>query len=102
MPYKLIELIQMTVCRFFGHRKGRTWEFDGKTHSICKRCRHIYVSDNFYKERTFRDAVSVCKVSGSIYRASNTYKKYAKNHPVPLKKRVPLLDRISKDWIISE
>ena len=36
----------------------------------------------------------------SIYRAVDIYTKYAKNHPIPLNKRVPFWDRISKDWVI--
>lgn len=54
------------------------------------------------KNYGFYDASRACGISESIYRAVDVYTKYAKNHTIPLYKRVPLLDRLSKDWIIYD
>lgn len=90
------------LCRFLGHKKGQTWEHQGEN-SVCKRCGGVYKSGaSFYKHRSFRDASRACGNGESIYRAVDVYTKYAKNHTTPLKKRVPLLDRLSKDWIIYD
>ncbi len=88
------------LCRFLDHKKGDTWEHQGEN-SACKRCGVVYKSgSSFYKHRSFPDAARSCGTGESIYRAIDVYTKYAKNHPIPLQKRVPLLDRMSKDWII--
>jgi hypothetical protein len=89
------------LCRFFGHKKGQTWEHQGEN-SVCTRCGVIYKSASYYKHRSFYDASRACGISESIYRAVDVYTKYAKNHTIPLHKRVPLLDRLSKDWIIYD
>lgn len=90
------------LCRFLGHKKGQTWEHQGEN-SVCKRCGVVYKSGaSFYKHRSFLDASRACGSGESIYRAVDIYTKYAKNHTTPLKKRVPLLDRLSKDWIIYD
>lgn len=96
--HAIIELL----CRFLGHKKGKTWVHRGEN-SVCKRCGVVYKSGaSFYKHRSFRDASRACGSGESIYRAVDMYKKYAKNHKTPLNKRVPLLDRLSKDWIIYD
>lgn len=46
----------------------------------------------------FADAVRTCHVSGSIYRVANPSKKYAKNHSIPLKQRVPEKEQLHDDW----
>ena len=90
------------LCRFLGHKKGTTWVYQGEN-SMCKRCGVVYKSgSSFYKHRSFSDAVQSCGMGESIYRAVDVNTKYAKNHPTPLQKRVPLLDRLSKDWIIYD
>ena len=90
------------LCRFLGHKKGQTWEYQGDN-STCKRCGVVYKSGaSYYRLRSFSDASRSCGMSESIYRAVDIYTKYAKNHPIPLQKRVPLLDRLSKDWIIYD
>ena len=90
------------LCRFFGHKKGTTWVCRGEN-SVCKRCGVVYKSGaSFYKHRSFRDASRNCGIGEAIYRAVDIHTKYAKNHTTPLKKRVPLLDRLSKDWIIYD
>lgn len=90
------------LCRFLGHKKGDTWDHQGEN-SVCKRCGVVYKSgSSFYKLRSFSDAVQSCGKGESIYRVIDGYTKYAKNHPIPLQKRVPLLDRMSKDWAIYD
>lgn len=86
------------LCRFLGHKKGQTWEHQGEN-SVCKRCGVVYKSGAY---RSFSDASRSCGMSESIYRAVDIHTKYAKNHTTPLKKRVPLLDRLSKDWVIYD
>lgn len=92
--------IKDILCRFFGHVPGETWEHEG-TNSVCVRCRIVYKSGGFYKLRSFKNAVDNCGTGESIYRSSFCYNKYAKNHTIPIKKRVRFLDRISRDWVIS-
>ena len=88
------------VVPFFRTQKGQTWEHCGDN-SVCKRCGVVYKSGaSYYRHRSFSDASRSCGMSESIYRAVDVYTKYAKNHTTPLKKRVPLLDKLSKDWII--
>jgi len=90
------------LCRFFGHKKGETWEYQGEN-SVCKRCGIVYKSGkSYYMHRSFSDASQSCGIGEAIYRAVDVYKKYAKNHTIPLQKRVPFLDRLSKDWIIHD
>lgn len=90
------------LCRFFGHKKGPTWEHRGEN-SVCTRCGVVYKSGaSYYKHRSFYDAASACGMNESIYRAVDVYTKYAKNHTIPLHKRVPLPDRLCKDWIIYD
>lgn len=88
------------LCSFLGHKKGQTWEYQGEN-SVCKRCGVVYKSGlSYYKQRSFYDASHACGMNESIYRSVDIYTKYAKNHTMPLQKRVPLLDRLCKDWII--
>lgn len=102
MKPDLIISIKKILCRFLGHKKGETWWFQGDN-SVCKRCLTTYKSgDTYYSLRTFRDAASVCGVREQIYRQGDPSKKYAKNHPIPLKKQVSLLNRLSKDWVIQD
>lgn len=90
------------LCRFLGHKKGQTWEHQGDN-SVCKRCGVVYKSGaSYYRLRSFPDASRACGMNESIYRAVDIYTKYAKNHPIPLQKRVSPLDRLSKDWIIYD
>ena len=89
------------ICRFFGHAKGETWAHQG-INSACRRCKVLYKSGGFYKLRNFTNAYGTCKVSGYIYRLGKNSKKYAKNHDIPIKQRVPLFDRLSKDWVIND
>ena len=51
---------------------------------------------------TFENAASQCMVRGCIYRASDPSVQYAKNHDVPLKDRVPLVDQVATDWRESD
>lgn len=89
-------------CRFLGHKKMDSWEYQGEN-SVCKRCGVVWKSgDSYYKHRSFSSASRVCGKNESIYRAVDVYKKYAKNHQIPLSKRVSILDRLSKDWIIYD
>ena len=90
------------LCCFLGHKKGQTWEYQGEN-SVCKRCGVVYKSgSSYYKHRSFYGASRACGMNESIYRAVDVYTKYAKNHTIPLQKRVPLLDRLCKDWIIYD
>ena len=97
----LWERFMQLLCRFLGHVPGDTWEHQG-TNTACQRCRILYKCRGFYMLRTFRDAAASCGQGESIYRSANVYVKYAKNHPVPLSKRVPFLDRMSRDWVIFD
>ena len=99
MGYDFITVIKMVICRFCGHRPGKTWEHQG-SNTICRRCNVVYKSGgSYYALRSFNDAVRCCGISESIYRDGHMTK-YAKNHPIPLPQRVPLLDRLSRDWCI--
>lgn len=100
MGYNFIILMKKTICRFFGHKQGYLfWEHQSQN-SVCIRCGTIYKSGGFYKLRSFKSASKSCNVNESIYRFKN--KLYAKNHTIPLKKRIGLLDRLSKDWVIND
>ena len=101
MRENMIYFIKL-LCRFLGHKKGQAWGYQGEN-SVCKRCGVVYKSGaSYYRLRSFSDASRYCGMSESIYREVDVYTKYAKNHPIPLQKRVPLLDRLSKDWIIYD
>lgn len=58
--------------------------------------------DDFYKKRNFADACRVCGIDESIYQPINPTKKYAKNHQIPLSRRVPLLRQIFGSWKIYD
>jgi hypothetical protein len=58
--------------------------------------------DDFYKARSFKDACRTCGIGESIYQPNNPTKKYAKNHPVSLSKRVPLLRQLFGIWKIYD
>ena len=58
--------------------------------------------DDFYKERSFADACRTCGIGESIYQPSNPTKMYAKNHNIPLNKRVPLFRQILGRWRIYD
>lgn len=58
--------------------------------------------NDFYRKRSFSDACRVCGIGESIYQPSNPTKRYAKNHPIPLGKRVPLLRQIFGSWKIYD
>lgn len=58
--------------------------------------------DDFYRKRSFADACRACGIGESIYQPSSPAKKYAKNHPIPLNKRVPLLRQIFGSWKIYD
>lgn len=47
---------------------------------------------------TFEDVKQWCHVRSSIYRESKPEIKYAKNHDVPFKERVPIEDQEADDW----
>jgi len=102
MPYKLIELIQMAICRFFGHRKGKTWIFEGSTYFVCKRCNCIFAEEGYWEEMPFKDAVSKCEVGSRIYRRHKAHKKYTKTPQATLEECIPFLDRLSKDWMVED
>lgn len=101
MGHTFIDLIKMFFCRFFGHVQGTSWEHQGMN-SLCKRCYRIYKSGGHYKLRSFKEASTVCGIGESIHRCNSPHKIYAKNHNIPLYKRVPMLDKLSKDWIIFD
>ncbi|QCQ65296.1 hypothetical protein PQD72_gp23 [Shewanella phage X14] len=43
MDYSLKQKILMFICKHFGHKekKGEAWEFGGKRHFTCQRCRIV-------------------------------------------------------------
>jgi len=49
-------------------------------------------------DMTFEKAARTCHVRNWIYRRADPGRQYAKNHPVPLKKRVPRADQLCNDW----
>lgn len=52
--------------------------------------------------RTFQNAVDCCAVREAIYRNDNPGARYYKNHPIPLKNRVPIEDQTATDWRIYD
>lgn len=42
MREPLWERIKQFICRYIGHRKDTSWEYNGQLHTTCKRCRRIY------------------------------------------------------------
>lgn len=48
---------------------------------------------------TFEEASDTCHVRSAIFRMSAPDARYWKNHPTPLRERVPPADQLAHDWL---